>query len=68
MRAFLSNLHPLGRTRRLRVELADVDEPIDLLTSRFKFKTEVHLDSYRNIHVPSIWDAFDAALQRFDQG
>ncbi len=67
VRQLIQGLQSTVNTKRLRVELTNVDEPIDLLTSRFKYKTDVQLDSYRNPHTTSIWKAFDEAIQLFDQ-
>lgn len=65
--AFISGLRQTPSTRRLRVELAGIDEPIDLLADRFKYKAQVALDDNRNFWVPGIDQALSDALQHFDQ-
>lgn len=67
VRRLIQGLQSTVNTKRLRVELTNVDEPIDLLADRFKYKTEVQLDLHRNPHTASIWRAFDEAIQLFDQ-
>ncbi len=67
VRQLIQGLQSTVNTKRLRVELTNVDEPIDLLADRFKYKTEVQLDLYRNPHATSIWRACDEAIQLFDQ-
>ena len=67
VRQLIQGLQSTVNTKRLRVELINVDEPIDLLADRFKHKTEVQLDIHRNPHATSIWRAFDEAIQLFDQ-
>lgn len=68
VRQLIQGLQATINTKRLRVELTDVDEPIDLLADRFKHRTEVQLDLHRNPHTASIWRAFDEAIKLFDQG
>jgi len=67
VRQLIQGLQATVNTKRLRVELAGIDEPIDLLADRFKYKTEVQLDLHRNPLTASIWRAFDEAIQLFDQ-
>ncbi|MBL0918708.1 MAG: hypothetical protein IBJ14_08400 [Hydrogenophaga sp.] len=67
VRQLIQGLQATVNTKKLRVELTDVDEPIDLLADRFKHKTEVQLDLHRNPHTASIWRAIDEAIQLFDQ-